>query len=85
MTTNRLYFIDIIRAFAILMMLQGHFIGLSLEAFDALASLKRSTGTSGSLLFDAWYFMKGLTAPMFFFVTGLVFVFLLLPVVSQVE
>jgi len=78
MKQKRVHFIDAMRAFAILMMLQGHFIGLSLEAFDALASLKRSTGTSGSLLFDAWYFMKGLTAPLFFFVTGLVFVFLLL-------
>jgi uncharacterized membrane protein len=75
---KRLHFIDAIRAFAILMMLQGHFIGLSFKEFDALASLKRSTGTSGSLLFDGWYFMKGLTAPLFFFVTGLVFVFLLL-------
>ena len=75
---KRLHFIDAIRAFAILMMLQGHFIGLSFKEFDVLSSLKRSTGTSGSLLFDGWYFMKGLTAPMFFFVTGLVFVFLLL-------
>lgn len=78
MKQKRLHFIDAMRAFAILMMLQGHFIGLSLKEFDALASLKRSTGTSGSLFFDGWYFMKGLTAPLFFFVTGLVFVFLLL-------
>ena len=75
---KRVHFIDAMRAFAILMMLQGHFIGLSLEAFDTLAYLKRSTGTSGSFFFDHWYFMKGLTAPLFFFVTGLVFVFLLL-------
>ena len=45
---KRVHFIDAMRAFAILMMLQGHFIGLSLEAFDTLAYLKRSTGTSGS-------------------------------------
>ena len=48
---KRVHFIDAMRAFAILMMLQGHFIGLSLEAFDTLASLKRSTGTSGSFFF----------------------------------
>ena len=78
MKQKRLHFIDAMRAFAILMMLQGHFIGLSFKDFDVLASLKRSTGTSGSFLFDGWYFMKGLTAPLFFFVTGLVFVFLLL-------
>jgi uncharacterized membrane protein len=75
---KRLHFIDAMRAFAILMMLQGHFIGLSLKDFNLLASLKNSTGTSGSLLFDGWHFMKGLTAPLFFFITGLVFVFFLL-------
>ena len=78
MKQKRVHFIDAMRSFAILMMLQGHFIGLSFKEFDVLSSLKRSTGTSGSLLFDGWYFMKGLTAPLFFFVTGLVFVFLLL-------
>jgi uncharacterized membrane protein len=78
MNQKRLNFIDAMRAFAILMMLQGHFIGLSFKNFEALVSLKKSSGTSGYLLFDCWYFMKGLTAPLFFFVTGLVFVFLLL-------
>lgn len=78
MNTKRLHFIDAMRAFAILMMLQGHFIQLSFKNFKELSLIKKTTGTSGSLLFDGWYFMKGLTAPLFFFVTGLVFVFLLL-------
>lgn len=78
MKSKRLHFIDAMRAFAILMMLQGHFIQLSFKNFKELSLIKKTTGTSGSVFFDGWYFMKGITAPLFFFVTGLVFVFLLL-------
>lgn len=65
----RLYFLDALRAFAILMMLQGHFVDtlLAVEYRDL-----------DNPVFSLWSFMRGLTAPVFFTVTGIVFVFLLL-------
>ena len=66
---NRLYFIDIIRAFAILMMLQGHFI-------DAL--LGNSYRNINSETFVLWSFFRGITAPIFFTISGLIFTYLLL-------
>ncbi|HRF38137.1 MAG TPA: heparan-alpha-glucosaminide N-acetyltransferase domain-containing protein, partial [Saprospiraceae bacterium] len=65
----RLHFLDALRAFAILMMLQGHFV-------DTL--LAPEYRDLNSPIFNAWTFMRGLTAPVFFTVTGIVFVFLLL-------
>jgi uncharacterized membrane protein len=65
----RLYFLDALRAFAILMMLQGHFVDTLLSADYRDLSQP---------VFSAWYFMRGITAPVFFTVTGIVFVFLLL-------
>jgi uncharacterized membrane protein len=65
----RIYFLDALRAFAILMMLQGHFTD------TVLAPEYRDTS---SMLYNIWFFMRGLTAPVFFTVTGIVFVFLLL-------
>jgi uncharacterized membrane protein len=65
----RLYFLDALRAFAILMMLQGHFVDTLLSADYRDLSQP---------IFSVWYFMRGITAPVFFTVTGIVFVFLLL-------
>lgn len=65
----RIQFIDVLRAFAILMMLQGHFVDTTLAA---------QFRDPDHPIYSAWYFMRGLTAPIFFFTTGLVFVFLLL-------
>lgn len=65
---KRLLFIDAIRAFAILMMLQGHFIS---------AALANSFRQKDHLLYACWEFMRGLTAPVFFTSTGLVFCYLL--------
>ena len=67
--SGRIVFIDILRAYAILMMLQGHFV-------DTL--LAESYRNPESSLFYLWSFMRGMTAPIFFTVTGLVFIFLLL-------
>lgn len=75
--TERLKFIDVARSIAILLMLEGHFIETAFKDFAPMVELVKTTGTSGSRLFDFWYFMKGFTAPMFFTVTGIVFVFLL--------
>lgn len=66
---KRLYFIDIIRAFAILMMLQGHFID------TLLATQYRDLN---AIPFSVWSYFRGITAPTFFTISGLVFTYLLL-------
>lgn len=67
--TTRLYFIDAMRAWAILMMLQGHFIdGLLDNAF------RDNTAVSYSL----WKYFRGMTAPVFFTVSGFIFTYLLI-------
>ena len=67
--TNRIFFIDAVRAFAILMMLQGHFIDTLL---DPVYRVDTST------VYNVWSYFRGITAPTFFTITGLVFLFLLL-------
>ena len=69
MQLKRLYFIDAIRAFAILMMLQGHFIDTS------LAVEYRDTN---NLAFNIWKYFRGITAPVFFTISGLIFTYLLI-------
>ena len=64
----RLKFIDMARSIAILMMLEGHFTGA------ALAWEYRSYDYT---LFQVWHLLHGLTSPLFFTVTGLIFVYLL--------
>jgi uncharacterized membrane protein len=66
--TTRLRFIDIARSVAILLMLEGHFVDL------ALAPEWRRPGL---WIYDTWHYIRGMTAPMFFTVTGLVFAYLL--------
>ncbi|MFN7119903.1 MAG: heparan-alpha-glucosaminide N-acetyltransferase domain-containing protein [Saprospiraceae bacterium] len=66
---QRIVFIDAIRAYAILMMLQGHFVD------KMLATEFRDFSNP---IFQTWYFFRGITAPIFFFSTGLVFMYLLL-------
>lgn len=73
----RLKFIDMARSFAILLMLEGHFIEHTFKNFKPMIALVQEKGTSGYFFFDWWYFMKGFTAPLFFVVTGVVFVYLL--------
>ncbi|MFS4469153.1 heparan-alpha-glucosaminide N-acetyltransferase domain-containing protein [Maribacter sp. 2210JD10-5] len=73
MGTNktRLYFIDAIRAWAILMMLQGHFIdGLLDNAFR----------DNSNFVFSVWQYFRGITAPVFFTVSGFIFTYLLIKV-----
>ncbi|MFB9058161.1 heparan-alpha-glucosaminide N-acetyltransferase domain-containing protein [Mariniflexile ostreae] len=69
MHTNRLYFIDSVRAFAILMMLQGHFIDSLLDPI-----YRDTTNT----FYNIWLYFRGITAPVFFTISGLVFMYLLL-------
>ena len=67
--SNRLYFIDAVRAFAILMMLQGHFID------TLLAPIYRD---KSNIIYNIWSYFRGITAPTFFTIAGLVFTYLLL-------
>ncbi|MGC1473028.1 MAG: heparan-alpha-glucosaminide N-acetyltransferase domain-containing protein [Psychroserpens sp.] len=69
MKTNRLFFIDAVRAFAILMMLQGHFIDTLLDP---------SFRDSKTIAYQVWFYFRGITAPTFFTISGLVFLYLLL-------
>lgn len=67
--SNRLQFIDMARSIAILLMLEGHFTGAALN--DAFRD-------SQYPLYSIWAAIHGLTKPLFFIVTGLVFTYLLL-------
>jgi uncharacterized membrane protein len=64
---HRIIFIDLMRAFAVLMMVQGHTV-------DVL--LSDSFRNFDSPFFSAWHFMRGLTAPIFMFTAGTVFTYL---------
>lgn len=65
---TRLQFIDAARALAILLMLEGHFVSLTLAP---------EWQRVGQPLYEGWLYARGLAAPMFFTVTGLVFTYLL--------
>lgn len=67
--TGRLYFIDAMRAWAILMMLQGHFI-------DGL--LDNAYRDNTDVVFNIWKYFRGMTAPVFFTVSGFIFTYLLI-------
>lgn len=68
---NRLFFIDAMRAWAILMMLQGHFIdGLLDPVFR----------DSSNSVYNVWLYFRGITAPVFFTVSGFIFTYLLIRV-----
>jgi uncharacterized membrane protein len=64
----RLKFIDLARSVAILLMLEGHFVGLTL-AEDAI--------DRENWIYVFFHFLRGLTAPLFFTVAGMIFVFLM--------
>jgi len=74
--TKRLYFIDAVRAFAILMMLQGHFI-------DTLLAAEFRDPTI--LAYSIWYYFRGITAPTFFTISGLIFTYLLIKTNNKKE
>ncbi len=64
---NRIVFLDILRAFAVIAMIQGHTV-------DVL--LKQSYSDNGSFFYYLWNFNRGLTAPIFLFTAGCVFTFI---------
>lgn len=70
----RLFFIDAMRAWAILMMLQGHFV-------DGL--LDTVFRDPDSIAYSTWRYFRGITAPVFFTVSGFIFTYLLVRVPEQ--
>lgn len=66
---RRIDFIDVMRAYAILMMVQGHLV-------DAL--LAPEYRDISYLAYSIWDFMRGITAPVFFFASGAIFKYLLM-------
>lgn len=65
---QRFKFIDAARSIAILLMLEGHFITLTLDT---------SSFDNESNIYATWRFIKGFTAPLFFSITGIILVYLL--------
>lgn len=64
----RLRFIDMTRAVAILLMLEGHFVQITLAPEWHL---------HGHPLYEKWLHVRGFAAPMFYMVTGMIFAFLI--------
>lgn len=64
---NRIIFIDLMRAFAVLQMVQGHTTDVLLD------TAYRSTDFP---IYSIWLFMRGMTAPIFMFSAGTVFTYL---------
>ncbi len=64
---HRIIFLDLIRAFAVLQMVQGHTV-------DVL--LSNEYRNFNSPIFAFWFFMRGMTAPIFLFTAGTVFTYL---------
>ncbi len=67
MERDRIHFIDALRGYAILMMLQGHTVGV------VLAEQWRSSDYIG---YTVWNYMRGITAPAFFFASGLILAYI---------
>lgn len=74
---KRILFIDALRSLAIISMLQGHFIGLSYQYTKEKMALITTEGTSGSFFFDTWNDFRGMTAPLFFVISGVIFNYIL--------
>ena len=66
--SGRIVFLDVVRAFAILMMLQGHFVDTMLDP---------AYRDNSNWIYYSWSFMRGITAPVFFSVPVWVFTYLL--------
>ena len=68
MQKTRLYFIDIARSIAILLMLEGHFVD------NGLMDIYRDSNYD---IYNIWSFIRGFTSPIFLTITGIVFTYLL--------
>ena len=75
---TRLRFIDVGRSIAIIMMLQGHFISRTLVDYKERLADRGNEDSIGDFVFNIWFLLRALTARLFFTITGVVFVYLLL-------
>ncbi len=64
---HRIIFIDLMRAFAVLQMVQGHTVDALLSPEYRLLDFPA---------YSVWHFMRGMTAPIFMFTSGTVFTYL---------
>jgi len=67
--TKRILFLDVMRALAVIMMVEGHTV-------DALLGTKYRS--LDSTVFYVWHYLRGFTAPVFMFTAGAVFTYLFL-------
>lgn len=67
LVNNRIISLDLLRAFAVIAMIQGHTV-------DIL--LRQSYRGKDSFMYYLWNFNRGLTAPIFLFTAGCVFTFI---------
>ncbi len=65
--TNRVIYLDLMRALGVFLMVEGHTV-------DTLLAPVYRTNENG--LYLAWRFVRGFTAPIFMFTAGVVFVYL---------
>ena len=65
LVNNRIVFLDLLRAFAVIAMIQGHTLDILLQ----------QSYREGSFAHYLWNFNRGLTAPLFLFTAGCVFTF----------
>jgi uncharacterized membrane protein len=66
--SKRILFLDVLRALAVILMLQGH----TISALGDFSDVSKS-----SLFYQVWSFIRGITAPLFIFTAGTVFIYLL--------
>lgn len=64
---HRVIFIDLMRAIAVLQMVQGHTVDVLLAPEFRTAEFP---------IYNIWYFLRGMTAPIFMFTAGTVFTYL---------
>ncbi len=64
---QRIVFLDIMRAFAVFMMVQGHTVN---------ALLGTEYRNDGYFLYSFWHYLRGFTAPIFMFTAGVAFTYL---------
>lgn len=66
--SKRILFLDVMRALAVILMLQGH----TISALGDFSEIDKS-----SSYYQIWSFIRGITAPLFIFTAGTVFIYLL--------
>lgn len=66
---QRIILLDLLRVFAVVMMIQGHTIHTLLD---------KSSVNPSNIFYEIWNLFRGFTAPIFIFSSGLIFTYLLL-------